>query len=290
MYETFSVDYDRFVNWDERLAAEMPFIERALKTVQAHRVLDTACGTGMHAIALASKGYAVVGTDASGEMIDQARTNATAGLRTSAGSQAEPVEFVTAGFGRLAAALGIGKRAAHNEAPGTRRFDALLCLGNSLPHVLTAAHLDATLEDFANCLRPGGLLLLQNRNFDAVLAATDRWMGPQGHREGATEWLFLRFYDFDPDGLLTFNMVRLRREEGSAWRQQVGATRLWPLTEHELLPALRRAGFDGLSCLGDMRGAPFDPETSPNLVVSAYRSGAESGQIPIDGLPAHRVP
>ncbi len=279
MYDAFSADYDRFVNWDERLAAEMPFIERALKTSRAHRVLDTACGTGMHAIALARNGYLVVGTDASEEMIDQARTNATAASRASAGSQAGTVQFATVGFGRLAAALGIGNQGTQNEVAGTPRFDALLCLGNSLPHVLTPAHLDATLEDFANCLRPGGLLVVQNRNFDAVLAASDRWMGPQGHREGATEWTFLRFYDFDPDGLLTFNIVRLRREEGSAWRQQVGATRLWPLTEHELLSALQKAGFDGLSRLGDMQGAPFDPKSSPNLVISAYRSPAESEEV-----------
>lgn len=279
MYEAFSVDYDRFVNWDERLAVEMPFIERALKTVRAHRVLDTACGTGMHAISLASKGYLVVGTDASEEMIDQARANAAVAEGVSAGEQAANVQFVAAGFGHLAAALGIGSRGAQNGLPGPPGFDAVLCLGNSLPHVLTPADLVATLEDFANCLRPGGLLLVQNRNFDAVLATSDRWMGPQGHREGATEWLFLRFYDFDPDGLLTFNIVRLRREEGGAWSQQVSVTRLWPLTEQELLPALQKAGFDCLTPLGDMQGAPFDPENSPNLVISARRSSAQSGLV-----------
>ena len=48
MYDTFSTDYDRFVNWPSRLAAELPFIESQLEAAGARRVLDAACGTGQH--------------------------------------------------------------------------------------------------------------------------------------------------------------------------------------------------------------------------------------------------
>jgi signal transduction histidine kinase len=34
MYDSFSADYDRFVDWPGRLAAELPFIERQLETVR----------------------------------------------------------------------------------------------------------------------------------------------------------------------------------------------------------------------------------------------------------------
>jgi hypothetical protein len=40
MYDDFSTDYDRFVDWNGRLAAEMPFIEGQLEAADAHRVLD----------------------------------------------------------------------------------------------------------------------------------------------------------------------------------------------------------------------------------------------------------
>jgi SAM-dependent methyltransferase len=254
MYDAFSADYDRFVNWPARLAAELPFIEKQLQAVggQSHgpaQVLDTACGTGMHAIALAQRGYAAAGADLSAGMIQRARANAAA-------AGASP-RLETAGFGELAPVF------------GPRGFDALLCLGNSLPHLLTDAELAAALGDFAACLRPGGLLLIQNRNFDAVLARRQRWMEPQAHREGEAEWLFLRFYDFDPDGLLTFNIVTLRRGEAGDWAQQLTATRLRPLRQAGLLAALGTAGFVDLACYGDMAGTPFDPETSGNLVVAA---------------------
>jgi hypothetical protein len=32
------------------------------------------------------------------------------------------------------------------------------------------------LDDFAHCVRPSGPLVIQNRNFSALLAERDRWM------------------------------------------------------------------------------------------------------------------
>jgi len=250
LYDPFSADYDRFVNWKERLAYELPFVEKQLTASGARRILDTACGTGMHAIALAQRGYDVTGADLSVGMIERARDNAAA-----VGSEAR---FVVAGFGELTERVGDG-------------FDALLCLGNSLPHVLTADALRETLTDFAAGLRPGGLLFIQNRNFDAVMTSRARWMPPQAHREGSREWLFIRFYDFNPDGTLAFNILTLRRDEVGEWTQQIEATTLRPLLHAELLDAVAAAGFSDAACYGDMQGAPFDPENSGNLIAVAKK-------------------
>ena len=232
MYDDFSSDYDRFVDWPGRLAAELSFIERELQAVGARRVLDAACGTGMHTIALAQRGYETVGTDLSVGMVERARVNATTAEPVLNGAGGVAARFEVAGFGELARTFGVDAG-----------FDALLCLGNSLPHLLTPTDLAAALYDFAACLRPGGLLLIQNRNFDAVLASRQRWMDPQSHREKDSEWLFVRFYEFESDGTLTFNMVTLRRGGVGAWNQQVTSTRLCPLRQEELTAALAEAGF-----------------------------------------------
>ncbi len=250
LYDALSDDYDRFVDWKGRLAYELPFLEAQLEAAQTHRVLDVACGTGMHALALAEGGYKVVGTDVSVGMIERARENAAAAGRD--------VRFVVTGFGMLEESVGGG-------------FDVLLCLGNSLPHVLTAPALAAALDDMAACLRPGGLLFIQNRNFDRVLQERQRWMPPQGHREGEREWVFMRFYDWKSDTRLTFNVVTLYREGAEAWQQRVTATQLWPLRQDELVPALEAAGFGEIVCWGDMEGAPFDRTASPNLIITARR-------------------
>lgn len=251
LYDDLSQDYDRFVNWGNRLAYEMPFIERQLAAVGAKRVLDAACGTGQHALALAQRGYDVTGADLSEGMIAQARQNAARlGI---------PARFAVAGFGELATQLGGG-------------FDAVLCLGNSLPHLLTPEDLALALADFAAVLRPGGLLLVQNRNFTPVVARRERWMGPEPHREGDHEWLFIRFYDWEPDGRVAFNVMTLRRQGDGPWRQSVSATRLWPQLDADLLPALAEAGLGDAACWGDMQGSPYVAESSGNLIITARRS------------------
>jgi glycine/sarcosine N-methyltransferase len=272
LYDALSDDYDRFVNWENRLAYEMPFIEPTLREADAQRVIDVACGTGMHAIELARRGYKVVGADLSSPMIERARENAAI-----AGVEAH---FVVAGFGELAEKLAlspsISLRTSGVEGPAlspvervSGQFDAVLCLGNSLPHVPSAGDLGDALADFAAVLRPGGLLLIQNRNFDAVLTRRERFMGPEAHREGDREWLFVRFYDFNADGMITFNMVVLRRDAEGKWSQQLEATELRPLTYSELITSLTAAGFTDIVHYGDMQGAPFDPDHSPNLVMTA---------------------
>jgi glycine/sarcosine N-methyltransferase len=247
MYDSFSSDYDRFVDWPARLKVELPFLEGQLRASGAHRVLDAACGTGQHAIALARIGFDAAGADLSANMVARAKGNALAADM--------PVDFKQAGFGELTRAF------------GEHSFDALICLGNSLPHVLTHSALVATLQDFRECIRPGGLLIVQNRNFDSVLASRQRWMEPQAHREGQEEWLFMRFYDYEADGLLTFHVVTLHRAAGGAWGQSAVSTHLRPMTQAELARALAEAEFSVPTLFGDMSGAPFEPAASGNLVV-----------------------
>ncbi len=251
MYDTLSSDYDRFVNWQGRLAIELPFIIKNLDACDARAILDAATGTGMHAIALAQHGYQAAGADISQGMIEKARSNSK-----SAGVEAR---FEIAGFGGLA------------QVFGSNRFDAVLCLGNSLPHILSRDALDHALADFASCLKPDGMLLIQNRNFDAVVAKHERWMEPQAHTEGQVEWIFQRFYDFEADGLLTFNMVTLKRDGKGTWSQEVVTSRLRPILKDELLSSLAVADFTDLASFGSMAGTPFDPETSPNLVMLAKK-------------------
>jgi hypothetical protein len=90
-------------------------------------------------------------------------------------------------------------------------------------------------------------------------------------RGAGREWLFVRFYDFHQDGSLTFNVVTLEREGGGPWRQRADATRLYPWRRDQLVRAAQEAGFDSIQCYGDMAGAPYDRESSGNLVLTARR-------------------
>jgi SAM-dependent methyltransferase len=247
LYDLLAADYDRFVNWEERLAHELPFFQTLFAGQAVRRILDAACGTGHHALAFAKQGYQVVGADLSAAMIEQARENAAANDL--------PLSYHVAALGELATLR--------------QTFDAVVCLGNSLPHLLTAQAVDAALVDFAYVLRAGGLLVLQNRNFDRVWAERERFMAPQSHREADDERLFIRFYDFHAD-TVTFNMIRLRRT-AKGWAQDVASTELRPIFREDLAMSLAASGFSDLDFYGGYDGAPFDPAASGDLLVVARK-------------------
>jgi SAM-dependent methyltransferase len=255
LYDALAADYDRFVNWESRLAHELPFLERLFREHGVRRVLDAACGTGQHAMGLAWRGYQVVGTDLSASMVARARENALAG--------GVDVSFAVAGFGELTRLRSIASLAVE------KGFEALLCLGNSLPHLLTQAAVADALADFAAVLRPGGVLVIQNRNFDRVWSERERFMGPQSYRGQDGEWLFVRFYDFH-DATVTFNMLRLRRTE-DGWAQDVQSTELRPVFRDGLKAALGATGFAEVAFFGGYDGSAFDPIRSSDLIAVATR-------------------
>ncbi|MFZ5808734.1 MAG: class I SAM-dependent DNA methyltransferase [Chloroflexota bacterium] len=256
MYDGFSQDYDRFVNWSQRLEYELPFLEGFCQSLippegAAAKILDAACGTGMHAIALAERGYACAGADLSTAMVQRARQNAA--------MRGVSVRFETAGMGEMWKVFGEGS------------FEAALCLGNSLPHLLTAEALRDALVDFSRLLKRKGGLVIQNRNFEAVLSQQQRAMEPQSWKDDTGEWLFLRFYDFLDNGLIQFNVITLKRSEGGAWTQSWQSAMLKPYRKAELESALIEAGFTNLQFFGGLGGEPFQAKSSGNLVIVARK-------------------
>jgi glycine/sarcosine N-methyltransferase len=248
LYDALAVDYDRFVNWEGRLSRELPFFTSLFERHGVRRVLDAACGTGHHAIALARNGYEVLGVDLSAPMIARARENAAA--------HNVDVPFAVAGLGGYAA-LG-------------QTYDAAICLGNSLPHLLSGPAVEEALVDFAAVLRPGSVLVIQNRNFDRVWRDKERFLPPQTFRGDEGEWIFVRFYDFHEESL-TFNMLRLRRTS-EGWLQDIESTELRPIFAQDLASALATAGFAPITLYGSYDSAPFDPAASGDLIAVAVRA------------------
>ena len=227
-YDALSEDYDRFVDWEARLAFEMPFLRVLFGQHQVRRVLDVACGTGHHAIAFSEDGYEATATDVNQAMVDRARANVAA--------KKARVDVYRLGFGGLS-----------EELSGP--YDAITCLGNSLPHVLTEEAMVEALADMASMVRPGGILLVQNRNFDRVLARQERFMPPEVRRSEDEEWIFVRFYDLDGEEL-RFNMVRLHRRGNESWSTHLEHTQLRAWRRRQLETLLSRSGFDVLSAFG----------------------------------------
>jgi len=253
-YDELGGSYDLMVSWGERLAREESFFSRVFRECGARHVLDAACGTGMHVIAFARAGFDATGADISPVMVEKARQNAR-----EAGVQAR---FEVAGFGSLGTRVG-------------GQFDAITCVGNSLPHLTDESSLASCLSDFASLLVPGGILVIQNRNYDRLLGERQRFMPPVARGDGEGETIFLRITEYPPRGaaaedIIDFTVVTLTRRAG-AWNMHTQSTPLRALRRSALDTGLARAGFASVRAYGSYAPADFDPSKSGDLVMIATR-------------------
>ena len=260
-YDGLGQDYDLMVSWEERLSREDAFFRRVFDENKVRDVLDAACGTGMHAVAFARAGRECTGADLSPVMVEKARQNARdAGVT---------VRFEVAGFGELTRRIG-----------GT--FDAVTCLGNSLPHLLDDPSLRACLSDFAGLLKTGGCLVIQNRNYDRLLRERQRFMPLASRMDAEGETLFLRITGYPPapheerpaapgaDESIDFTLVVLKKRDGT-WVQSVQSTPLRALRRSTLESELARAGFSAVRTYGSYGLAEFDAPGANDLVAVAIK-------------------
>jgi glycine/sarcosine N-methyltransferase len=251
-YDRLAPLFDVMTDWASRLEVEEPFLLQILEQIHAQTILDAACGSGGHAVALAERGYTVVGTDISPVMVDLARAKA---------NEAHDVSFHVAGLGELA-----------SRFPS---FDAVLCLGNSLPHLLDEADLQRALEDLVSSLRPGGALVLHNLNYDRRWRLRPRWFAVDSGTYQGHQVLIWRFADYvdQAEPRINFHIAIFRETSKGEWSVEVNSTPQRPLFHRDLARLLPAVGLTEIAYYGDLSGAPFVAEESPDLVVVARRAG-----------------
>jgi glycine/sarcosine N-methyltransferase len=141
--------WDELIDWGQRAKGEGSFFSDLLLRAGVCTVLDVATGTGFHAVQLRKAGFEVTACDGSPTMVERARRNfALHGVKIKLFCQdwlaLDPVQIGT--------------------------FDAVLCLGSSLCHLFCPRQRVEALRRFCTLLNPGGMLLVDQRNFQAILA------------------------------------------------------------------------------------------------------------------------
>lgn len=117
------------------------------------RVLDSACGIGADALALARRGFDVTASDGSASMVEQARRRcARSGV---------PIEVTQSTWQDLP-----------RRVPGP--FDLVLCLGNAIVHAATRPAMIASLQGLKQVLSPGGVLVIDSRNWEHLYRSRPR--------------------------------------------------------------------------------------------------------------------
>jgi len=140
--------WDELIDWDARAGSEGAFFIDHLKQRGAKKILDVATGTGFHSVRLIEAGFDVVSADGSAQMLFKAFENGK--------KRGHVLRTVQADWRWL-------NRDIHGK------FDAVVCLGNSFTHLFAENDRRKALAEFYAALRHDGVLILDQRNYDAIL-------------------------------------------------------------------------------------------------------------------------
>jgi len=218
-YDPIASLYDQY--WGEDFAefAQDAFRTHLAETLPAPAsVLDLCCGTGLLIAHLSSLGHNIYGVDESSGMLEIARQNAP----RSKLQQADMASF-------------------HWDT----RFDAVVCLYNSVNHTRSGEHLQAVTANVAAHLHPAGLFLF---DYAALEAFESAW--EMDEEIGTERGLETIRYLYKPSARQATCSIDDRTE-----------IRQIPLEREEVHRALRLAG---LSVINEI------PMAGPRLVVGRH--------------------
>ncbi|XP_020294510.1 glycine N-methyltransferase isoform X2 [Pseudomyrmex gracilis] len=137
------------------------FLVGLLRQKGCRRILDVACGTGVDSVMLLEEGFEVVSVDASDKMLKYALKSRWDRRKESAFDNwvIEEANWLT-----------LSSDISHLVGDG---FDAVICLGNSFAHMPDffgdQREQRQALANFERCVKPGGLLLIDHRNYDYII-------------------------------------------------------------------------------------------------------------------------
>jgi len=158
--EKLSTGWERFCDANERIKHTIPFIEEVVSRMSRDkedvRIFDAATGIGIETTELIKRGYFV----AANEIENSLRSAANAFARS---------HSATIPAARFSKTDWLHLDQQHDSSA----YDLVLVLGNSLCHLEGVSQLRTAIKQFARLLRPGGVLICDERNFEYILENWD---------------------------------------------------------------------------------------------------------------------
>jgi glycine/sarcosine N-methyltransferase len=211
--ESFVDKWDELIDWDGRAKAEGEFFIEKLRERGAKKVLDVATGTGYHSVQLLEAGFEVTSADGNPVMLAKAFENAR--------KRGHILRTIHADWRWL-------NQSVHDL------YDAVICLGNSFTHLHEETDRRKALAEFYATLRHDGVLVLDQRNYDALL---DHQVQPthnyyycgdsvRAEPEHVDDSLARFKYSFGDGSSYHLNMFPLRKAYVQRLMQEVGFQRV----------------------------------------------------------------
>lgn len=223
-YNNISEKYDWFFSsWEGIMERQMSELVPILQGHGVKSVLDCACGTGLQAIGLAKEGYSVVGSDLSKGMIEKAWQNANnAGIS---------IKLIESDFRELNTII-------------PDKFDAVMCMGNSIPHLITETDVKKALCSMSNCLYDKGLIVIEMRDYDELIATKRRFMPIRVNSQKGDNLITIIYVLDYLESIITFNVVYIIQDMKTGQSKiEVESVDYNPIQSHDFVKWLSEVGF-----------------------------------------------
>ena len=234
-YDSLAVSYDGLME-DAAYRKRADYLEKCLKRRggPVKTVLDLACGTGTMACLLAARGYQVIATDGSLEMLTQAMQKAE--------EMENPPLFLHQPMQRLRLA---------------REVDAVISTIDSLNYLTREKDIRETFCRVYRWLKPGGQFIFDVNSLDKF-----RSMDAQVYTDETEEsYCVWRTFFSEKTKICTYQVDLFHLRGDGAWERDYEEHRERAWSEEELRVYLKDAGFTDVSVTGDLsRRAPKEGE------------------------------
>ena len=239
--------YDALAGGEARLVREGPLLTGLLTRAPLATVIDTACGTGLHARYLAEAGAQIDAVDLSNGMVGYASVHRSH-------------ERITYRVGDM-------------RTPSGGPYGLAVCLGNSLSLLPDWDSLLAAFQGVAGVLIPGGWYLAQILNYAAPSAANPRHRVERKRVEGGHLTVVKNLI---PEGRRTFLTIAHLLVTTTGTQMRSDTALLWNWSLAELQEAGASAGLRLRETLGSFDGSPYQAEISSDLIVE-FQKPEEGG-------------
>lgn len=211
--QSFVEKWDSLIDWNARADSEGQFFIDMLRARGKTKVLDVATGTGFHSVQLLKAGFDVTSADGNAEMLAKAFENAR-------------------DHGFVLRTVHADWRWLNRDIHG--KYDAIICLGNSFTHLFQERDRRKALAEFYSALKHDGILILDQRNYDAILdvgfdsqhkfyyCGEDVVAEPEHIDDGLARFR----YSFPDGSIFNLNMFPLRRADARRLMKEVGFQRI----------------------------------------------------------------
>ncbi len=235
--------YDALSGGARRLDREGGLLLRVLSGAPLPRVLDLACGTGIHALFFAAHGAEVTACDLSSEMIHRAQA-----------ARSHPR---------------IAYEVADMRRPPAGLFGLALCLGNSLSLLPGFDDVQSCLSQTATVLAPHGYFMVQLLNYANPALRKPRQRTETATFDGGEVFARKTFTPGNDSTKLELEYTVQRTGEPDRVTTETVQLRHWSIDD--LQKAARTAGFASEMVLGNFDGTLYERGSSGDLIVLMRR-------------------